>query len=88
MEPSHPAFRISQGREIKKEIVGTRPVLKLLFISGNPDDTVVRHGVLATDQAFLKKPFSADALARRMREVLDARKGGGGPSPLSPGSDA
>jgi DNA-binding NarL/FixJ family response regulator len=50
----------------------------LLFLSGYTDDALVRHGVLAKDEAFLQKPFTPDALARRVREVLDARRRGGG----------
>jgi two-component system cell cycle sensor histidine kinase/response regulator CckA len=57
--------------------VRTRPALKLLFISGYADDTAIRHGVLAKDDAFPQKPFTPDAIARRQLEVLDAKKGGG-----------
>jgi len=56
----------------------TRPALKLLFISGYTDDTVVRHGVLAKNEAFLQKPFTPDAVARKVRELLDAKRTGGG----------
>lgn len=34
---------------------------------------MVLHGVLAEDMAFLQKPFTEEALARKVREVLDAR---------------
>jgi CheY-like chemotaxis protein len=66
------------GKSLATLLLTSRPKLKLLFISGYTDDTVVRHGVLAKEEAFLQKPFTPDALARRVREVLDARKGGGG----------
>ncbi len=66
------------GKSLATLLLTSRPTLKLLFISGYTDDTVVRHGVLAKDEAFLQKPFTPDALARRVREVLDARKAGGG----------
>lgn len=42
------------------------------------DNTVVRHGVLAKDEAFLQKPFTPHVLARRVKEVPDAREEGGG----------
>jgi len=44
-------------------------------MSGYTDDAVVLHGVLAADMAFLQKPFTADALARTVREVLDRSAG-------------
>jgi two-component system cell cycle sensor histidine kinase/response regulator CckA len=65
------------GRSLATLLLKSRPALKLLFISGYTDDTVLRHGVLGTDDAFLQKPFTPDARARRARKVLDARKGGG-----------
>ena len=36
------------------------------------DDAIAHHGVLEPGVAFLQKPFSALALARKVRAVLDA----------------
>jgi two-component system, cell cycle sensor histidine kinase and response regulator CckA len=44
----------------------------VLFMSGYSDEAVVRHGMLRPNTAFLEKPFSEAALARKVREVLDA----------------
>ena len=41
-------------------------------MSGYPGDAVVQHGGLPPGSAFLQKPFSADTLARKVRDVLDA----------------
>ena len=45
--------------------------LKVLFISGYTDKAIVHHGVVGPRTAYLQKPFSPDALARKVREVLD-----------------
>jgi hypothetical protein len=41
-------------------------------MSGYTDDAIVHHGVLEVGTAFIGKPFSMDALARKVRETLDA----------------
>src|SRR5207244_738720 len=60
------------GRELAERLAVTRPEMKVLFVSGYTDDAVVRHGVLETEMAFLQKPFTPSALAKKVREVLDA----------------
>ena len=47
------------------------PELKVLFISGYAASAIVGHGVLDPGMAFLHKPFTPSALARKVREVLD-----------------
>ena len=59
------------GRDLAEQLAQTRPEMKVLFMSGYTDDTVVQHGVLEAQVAFLNKPFTAAALLRKVREVLD-----------------
>ena len=60
------------GRALAQRLVSRRPGTKVLYISGYTDDAVVRNGVLQSDMAFLKKPFSGEALALKVREILDS----------------
>jgi two-component system, cell cycle sensor histidine kinase and response regulator CckA len=60
------------GRELAQRLAPTRPEMKVLFVSGYAEDSVMHHGVVDPGIAFLQKPITPDALARRLREVLDA----------------
>jgi len=64
------------GRELAQRLATLRPELKVLYMSGYTDDAIVRHGVLAAGIAFLSKPFTPDALALKVREVLDGASDG------------
>jgi nitrogen-specific signal transduction histidine kinase/ActR/RegA family two-component response regulator len=61
------------GREVAEQLTRVRPDVKVLYASGYTDDSVVRHGILESGTAYLQKPFSPDSLARKVRDVLDAR---------------
>jgi two-component system cell cycle sensor histidine kinase/response regulator CckA len=60
------------GNELMQNLVQIRPGMKVLFMSGYTGDAVLRHGMLEAGTAFLQKPFTRDALNRRVREVLDS----------------
>ncbi len=59
------------GREVGLLLGPARPSMKVLYLSGYADESIVHHGVLERGVAFLQKPFAAEALARKVREVLD-----------------
>ncbi len=61
------------GRALAARIKPLRPGLKVLFMSGYTADASVQHGILDGRVAFLQKPFTPGGLARRVREVLDAK---------------
>jgi len=58
------------GRELAQRLQPLRPDMKVLYMSGYTDDAIVRHGVLGAGMAFLSKPFTPDALALKIHEVL------------------
>lgn len=65
------------GRKLSEEFSSLRKESKVLFMSGYTDDAIVRHGVMSAGVDYLQKPFSGDALLRKVREVLDRRNGHG-----------
>jgi len=64
----------ASGNELARRLHGIRSQIRVLFMSGYPAETIVERGVLEPGAAFLEKPFTPDALARKVRQALD---GGG-----------
>jgi PAS domain S-box-containing protein len=60
------------GRELAEHLAPLHPETKVLYMSGYADHAVVQHGLLDPGTVFLQKPFTPDALARKLREVLDS----------------
>jgi two-component system cell cycle sensor histidine kinase/response regulator CckA len=59
------------GRELAEHIRLHCPRISVLYMSGYTDDSVIRRGVLEAGLPFIQKPFSTQALVRKVREVLD-----------------
>jgi PAS domain S-box-containing protein len=60
------------GRELARRLASSRPQIKVLYISGYADYAVWYPGGLDTGGAILQKPFSPEALARKVREALSS----------------
>jgi two-component system, cell cycle sensor histidine kinase and response regulator CckA len=61
------------GKVMAEWLKATYPDLKILFTSGYTDDAIAQHGVLEPDVVFLSKPYTPATLARKVREMLDAK---------------
>jgi two-component system, cell cycle sensor histidine kinase and response regulator CckA len=61
------------GRELADRLRHQRPELRVLYVSGYTQDSVIDQGVLETDAPFLSKPVMPDDLLRQVRAVLDAQ---------------
>jgi len=58
------------GPQLAQQARSARPELKLLYISGYTDSTIVHHGILDAGVAFLQKPIAPDVLLNKVRDVL------------------
>ena len=61
----------SSGPKLFEVLSRMSPGLRVLYVSGYTDDTIVHQGQLDPGVEFLQKPFTSDALTLRVREILD-----------------
>jgi PAS domain S-box-containing protein len=60
------------GRDLSRRLLEICPDVKIMFMSGYTDDSIIRHDILSSDITFIQKPFTPPDLVRRVREVLDS----------------
>lgn len=60
------------GMEVSKRLVRARPGMRVLYMSGYAETAILDRGALDAGAALIQKPFAPEALARKVREVLDA----------------
>jgi PAS domain S-box-containing protein len=61
------------GRDLADRLRVVHPDMHVIYMSGYTSDTIVHHGVLREGIDFIEKPFSEEALMRKLREVLDRK---------------
>jgi two-component system, cell cycle sensor histidine kinase and response regulator CckA len=60
------------GHELAHRLMAEHPKLKVLYMSGFPDDATVRHASIDPGTGFIQKPFTSASLAAKVRELLEA----------------
>ncbi|HVB38782.1 MAG TPA: PAS domain S-box protein [Vicinamibacterales bacterium] len=64
------------GGDLAARLRPIRPLMRVLYMSGYAEDELLNHGCAISDLAFLPKPFLPEALARRVRDLIDAEAAG------------
>ena len=60
------------GRELAEHVLAKRPEMRVLYMSGYTNGILSEHAFRAEDAAFIEKPFSHDALSRKVRHTLNS----------------
>jgi two-component system cell cycle sensor histidine kinase/response regulator CckA len=63
------------SKTLAEQLAQARPGLKVLFISGYTDNTIMQHGVIEPGVALLQKPFGPMTLTSKVRAVLNEMEG-------------
>jgi signal transduction histidine kinase/CheY-like chemotaxis protein len=58
------------GPEMARQLAADRPQIKVLFVSGYAENTVLQHGAIDMTARFLQKPFTLKSLTRKVWQIL------------------
>jgi PAS domain S-box-containing protein len=61
----------ASGPDLTRQLIDQRPALRVIYMSGYTEEAIVQHGVIKPGIAFLNKPFTSEALAEKISEVLE-----------------
>jgi CheY-like chemotaxis protein len=59
------------GNQLIERLRQVRQDFKVVYMSGYTDEAIVHHRVLEKGVTLIRKPFSIEELARKVREALD-----------------
>ena len=59
------------GRALSEQLLQAHPDVKCLFMSGYTEDVIAHHGILDQGLNFISKPFTKEALAEKLRTILN-----------------
>ncbi|RPI75355.1 MAG: response regulator [Desulfobacteraceae bacterium] len=59
------------GQDLYRQLQNNRPTLKALFMSGYTENMITKQGMLDRGTPFIQKPFTIEALSKKVRQVLD-----------------
>jgi two-component system, cell cycle sensor histidine kinase and response regulator CckA len=62
---------LRSGKELASRMAEKHPGIRVLFMSGYTDDSIVHHGVLDPGVQFLEKPFTYNSLTKKVGDILD-----------------
>jgi DNA-binding response OmpR family regulator len=62
------------GRDLANELRSVCPTLRIIFISGYPENVVTQHGIQEDGMFYLSKPFSMQSLTRKVSQVLEQKR--------------
>ncbi|MGO8835924.1 MAG: ATP-binding protein [Limisphaerales bacterium] len=58
------------GKELAARVAKLQPEIRVLYMSGYPESVIAHKGILDPGIDYIQKPFSPDALAARVRDML------------------
>ncbi len=61
------------GRKLADHLKDLRSEIKVLYMSGYTDNTIVHHGILDKGMNFIQKPFTPETLAAKVRGMLEEK---------------